>query len=428
MFNKLLNEQAQKHFGAPDKLPAEWKAFLEEVSNTYNDFEKNDYSSTLAGADALDQLNIKLRNEAAELKQAHNELGRILNSVNYGFFSRDLTTNTYTYLSVGCERIYGYTAQDFYENSRLWYDVIVPEDRGVLENDKDQLNRKEEVYTQYRIIHSNKSIRWIELTIIPFFKNEKLCRVDGVVNDITERKQIENEREAMLKELTKSNADLKQFSYIISHNLRAPLSNIQGILKLFDFPDTDSYNRQMLDMLNVSALQLHDTIKDISQILIIKNTVNPGVTCLELEESFNQVLRVFINVLNQMEAEVHVDFIAPTAKMNKSYLESIFINLVSNAVKYHSPDRKLVIYVSSSVDTMGNVEIMFSDNGSGIDLERHREKVFGLYQRFHDDVEGQGLGLFIMKSQIEASGGSIEIESTLHTGTTFIITLAAAAC
>src|SRR4051794_23744835 len=107
MFNNLLNEQVQKFLGKFKRLPGEWQAFLEDVSNTYNKFQRDHQVIGEASAAEIQELNIKLTIEAEELKKAHNELGRVLNSVNYGFFSRDMLVNNYTYLSVGCEKIYG---------------------------------------------------------------------------------------------------------------------------------------------------------------------------------------------------------------------------------------------------------------------------------------------------------------------------------
>ena len=178
----------------------------------------------------------------------------------------------------------------------------------------------------------------------------------------------------------------------------------------------------MLEMLKVSVEQLNKTIDDISQILVIKNNVNPELTSIDLKEFFGPIIQIFSNALNEMGGEVHTDFKSPSVILNKVYLECIFINLISNAIKYHSPDRKLIIIIESSYDENGNFKIRFSDNGTGIDLNRHKDKVFGLYQRFHDNIEGQGLGLFIMKSQIEAIGGKIVIESEPGLGTHFFLT------
>jgi signal transduction histidine kinase len=106
---------------------------------------------------------------------------------------------------------------------------------------------------------------------------------------------------------------------------------------------------------------------------------------------------------------------------NQLYLESIFMNLLSNAIKYRSPDRLLEVNISTSISRSGELLLTFRDNGMGIDLKRHRDKIFGLYQRFHVNTEGVGLGLFIVKAQINSMGGTIEIDSIVDDGSTFTI-------
>ncbi len=418
--NKILRQQVKKYLLNGEKWPEKFEALLNDINTTYNDFEKSRSKIIDEKMEAISEL----RNETAELENAHAELGRILNSVNYGFFSRNMITNQYTYLSSACERIYGYSAKKFFENTRLWYDVIHPEDRPVVESDGERLQNREEICTQYRINNKSKGWRWIELTLIPFVRGKTLVRVDGVVSDISSKKQVETEREVMVNELIKSNADLKQFSYITSHNLRAPLSNIQGILALFRIDKNDEHNSQMLEMLKISAGQLNSTIDDLTNILIIKNQVNPDLNQVNLEDSFKQALQTFSSSLLEIGGEIQMDFSALGIVFNRIYLESIFVNLLSNAIKYHLPGRRLLIDVRSFEDENGNVVLKFSDNGMGIDLDRHGEKVFGLYQRFHEEKEGKGLGLFIMKSQIEAAGGKISIESAPDVGTTFTLIFA----
>lgn len=256
-----------------------------------------------------------------------------------------------------------------------------------------------------------------------FDEENKPVRFVGAMQDITARKGVEMERELIIQELIQSNADLKQFSFITSHNLRAPLSNISATLDLIDRTTLNTYNNEMLDMLKSSGKQLVKTIDDLTNILLIKNNRNAEITRLDLNDTLFEIKKAFSASLAEAGGTMYTNIRIPYLRFHKVYLESMFINLVSNAIKYRSLNRRLVISIDSYIDVNDDCIIAFSDNGTGIDLKRYKDRIFGLYQRFHDKSEGQGLGLFIIKSQIEALGGKITVESEVDRGTTFTITL-----
>ena len=138
---------------------------------------------------------------------------------------------------------------------------------------------------------------------------------------------------------------------------------------------------------------------------------------------------IFENIFSQLNflISIHKPIIkinfeeVNTLYINKAYLESILLNLMTNSLKYKSEERKLKINISTS--TIDNTTtIVFNDNGIGIDLERNKDKVFGLYQRFHNHADGKGLGLYLIKSQVEIMGGTINLESEVNIGTTFTLT------
>ena len=101
---------------------------------------------------------------------------------------------------------------------------------------------------------------------------------------------------------------------------------------------------------------------------------------------------------------------------------SIFTNLLTNSIKYKKPSEALKLSIRSSIKK-GNIVLEFKDNGRGIDMKKHGQHIFNLYKRFHHDVEGRGIGLYMINAQIEAMGGSIEVESEPNVGTTFTISL-----
>ncbi|GEO08399.1 ATP-binding protein [Segetibacter aerophilus] len=241
--------------------------------------------------------------------------------------------------------------------------------------------------------------------------------------NITAQKRNEMEKEMLIEELTQNNSDLRQFSYITSHNLRAPLSNLLGIIKLLDTSlITDPMNLLLLQNFEECTLQLNETVNDLLNVLIIKNNVNAKKEELDIRKVFERVLHSVQTAIEKKQTTVITDFDeAYEVLFNKTYLESILLNLVTNAVKYSSPDRPLEIKVRTK-KTADEVILYFSDNGLGIDLHRYKDRIFGLYQRFHDHADSKGLGLYIVNSQIRVMGGEINVESEVDKGTTFIIT------
>lgn len=259
---------------------------------------------------------------------------------------------------------------------------------------------------------------------VPLYeKNKHIKRILIASQNITQQKSNEIEKELLIEELTQNNTDLRQFSYITSHNLRAPLSNLLGLLQLIDMSEiTDPLTAQLLKNFEECTMQLNDTVNDLINILIIKNNVNSSKENLEIKVIFEKVMQSIQNNIDEAKAKINID-IDPlhTVEFNRTYLESVLLNLLTNAIKYRSPNRITEINVSTEQLNNG-VKLYFSDNGLGIDLKRHKDKIFGLYQRFHDNVDSKGLGLYIVNSQIRVMGGEIEVQSEVDKGTTFIIT------
>ncbi len=194
MLNKILAATLQKHLGNIEKLPVAWEDFISSVNESFNEYD--DKIKTLEAAvenstQQLEAVKEQLEKETTGLKNAHNELSRIFNQVNEGFFSRDIVADKYIQMSVGCEKIYGYSIADFFSNSQLWFQVIHPGDRHLVEKESGLLQKGIQTNSAYRIIHKDQSTRWIEVKAVPEIVNNILTRVEGVVNDITERKNAE---------------------------------------------------------------------------------------------------------------------------------------------------------------------------------------------------------------------------------------------
>ncbi len=243
----------------------------------------------------------------------------------------------------------------------------------------------------------------------------------AVERDVTQQKHNEQERDQMVYELSQNIKDLKHFSYVTSHNLRAPIANLLGLTSLIDQYKVSSKSlKQILDGIKQSALMFDDTVKDLTQVLVIKDQTNIVKEVVYFVSVIENVLKQLSISLNDNDIKINYNFQnAPKIIFTNSYLESILLNLFTNSIKYKSHKRKLKIDIST-LKKDNYIELRFTDNGIGIDVEKYKEKIFKLYQRFHNNPDGKGLGLYLIKSQIEALGGTVDIDSKVDVGTTFI--------
>lgn len=264
---------------------------------------------------------------------------------------------------------------------------------------------------------------WMNLSIAPVADgNGNFTHWISIQRDVSERKHREIEREQLIKELNQSNEDLKHFSYITSHNFKAPLSNLIGFLNIVDeIPIENPVLAQIMQGFRMSTHLLNDTINDLIKILVIRDADLLEKSDTSFSVIMSQVLAQVENLIVESGAEIVTDFEnAPIVVFNETYLESILLNLITNAIRYRSYARALKINIKTKY--AGDfIVLTCEDNGIGIDLKRHREKIFGLYQRFHDRPNSKGMGLYLIKSQLESLGGSIDVESNIDEGTKFIL-------
>jgi len=269
----------------------------------------------------------------------------------------------------------------------------------------------------------NGEAYWVQFSMVPVFNAEKIhTHWISIQRDITERKNQEKEKEQLIKELTQNNKDLRQFSYITSHNLRSPLSNLIGLLKLSeDIVIENQELKLIVDGFSKSTYLLNETISDLGKVVIIRDNPSIDKQNVVLFESIENVLDQIAISVKKTNPLIEIN-IKKDAYIyaNKAYLESIILNLITNSIKYKSEIRPLKIKIDL-VEEETLTTITFQDNGLGIDLVKYKDKIFGLYQKFHNYPDSKGLGLYLVKSQIESMGGKIEIESDVDVGTKFSI-------
>jgi PAS domain S-box-containing protein len=295
---------------------------------------------------------------------------------------------------------------------------------NVLKRIFEIIKNKQEGLLEIRAYKKDKTEFWLRFTMIPIYNAEnELSHWVSIQRDVTEEKNQEKEKEQLIKELTQNNKDLKQFSYITSHNLRAPMSNLTGLLNLIeDIPIEDPELKEIINGFNKSTHLLNETIEDLTKVMIIKDNTSIQKENISLKDIFENVFSQLTNQIELYKPILRLDLDSVSLlNTNKAYLESILLNLMTNSLKYSSKDRllKITIIAQQSGNT---IKLIFKDNGIGIDLTKNKDKVFGLYQRFHDYPDSKGLGLYLVKSQVEAMKGTIAIESQVNKGTTITLT------
>ena len=246
----------------------------------------------------------------------------------------------------------------------------------------------------------------------------------AVERDVTKEIEAALEKEKLLEELVQNNKELKQFSYITTHNLRAPLTNLISICNLLKTDNIeDERTVKLIEGFKISTHHLNDTLNDLIKIVIIKENVNLTKGELNFEEVYCNVKdSIYMKLINSV-VTIEADFTeAPVITFSKPYLESIFLNLLTNSIKYAHPKRYPIIKIKTTKEKDGKTKLTFSDNGIGMNMNSVKDKIFGLYQRFHSNTDSKGIGLYLIHSQITALGGKIEVESEANVGTTFTIT------
>ncbi len=246
------------------------------------------------------------------------------------------------------------------------------------------------------------------------------CHLHGT----TSRKPVESECVKIVNDLLQRNRDLEQFAYIISHNLRAPVANIIGIADIMRTMELGAEDKtRMMGHLITSVEQMDEVIIDLNRILQVKGGASEKKEAVNFHKLLSNIQLSIANLLREEQVHFITDFTAVNEIWTlKSYLHSIFFNLISNSIKYRQASIYPIIEIISR-KTVRGIDILFKDNGLGMDLNKIGEKLFGLYKRFHTHThsDGKGMGLYMVKTQIEALGGSISIESVPNNGTTFTI-------
>ena len=370
--------------------------------------------------------------DITERKKSEEELERIANE-NFRVFNNSVHLNCianlegyFVKLNPAWEKILGWTREEL--KSKRFSEFV-------LSDDQDKTNRyfKHLVAGNDMIANENRyrckdgTYRWL-LWSSSMDKERKLIYSSAI--DITARKKSEEELErsntsleVAALELQEQNRQLDDFAHIVSHNMRSPIGNIKALIGFLNSTSTiDDYRLIFGKLIDVSE-NLNETMNELLETLKFKKNADVVQSEIRFDGILNKVIQSLQGEIIQTGAVIQSEFQAPSLQYSKTHLESVFQNIISNAIKYRSTIRILEIFVRT-IKIDGAIELRISDNGLGIDMTLHGDKLFGLHKTFHEHKDARGVGLFLVKTQIEALGGSIHAESEVDKGTTFIIRFA----
>jgi len=321
-------------------------------------------------------------------------------------------------------RIFGMTREEALPSTELFLSFIHADDlmriqHGFGESTKASQNAS----FNFRFIRKDGALRYgCTEARFEFDNNQNPARLFGIFQDITGRKLAEIERTKMVNDMMLRNSELEQFGYIISHNLRAPVANIIGASTVLSDPDLSIQDREIINKgINTSVTRLDNVVKDLNHILEVKGDISQTKELVHFSSLIEDIKISIQNLIDQHRVQIRCDFSSIDMFLTfKPYLYSIFYNLISNSIKYRSAEVDSIIEIKSSLQK-NKLELSFTDNGLGIDLKKNGADVFGLYKRFHTNIEGKGMGLFMVKTQVEALGGKISIQSVPQEGVEFKI-------
>lgn len=342
-----------------------------------------------------------------------------------------------------------YTNQFWYEYTSLsqentvgdgWQEALHPADRArTAHHFQHCLNTGEGVNIENRFKRaSDNTYRW-HITRAQPVRNaqQQIILWVGTCTDIQDQKEY-TEKIAQAREdlsdlnvelntknaqLIRTNNDLDTFVYTASHDLKSPILNIEGLIRLLKSKlqregMLEDDKQKLINMISHSIDRFKFTIQDLTEIAKVQKSFEEDTTLVNFDEIITDVKDSIQEMINNANAAIYCDTTEqPDINISRKNLKSIIYNFLSNSIKYRSPDRTPEIYLKTE-KIAGQILLSIRDNGLGMDL-RKSDKIFVMFKRLHNHVEGTGVGLYIVKRIIDNMGGRIEVESTPGHGTLF---------
>jgi PAS domain S-box-containing protein len=312
----------------------------------------------------------------------------------------------------------GYSEDEFY--TKRISEFIYPDDRGITAQHRELiLQGKPLVYFENRYVTKMGEIVWFTWTSMPDPDHEL---VYAIAKNITHRKKMEDDRNILLSNVSLINQDLKRMTYSTTHDLRSPVNNLITAFSLLDITKVqDTETVEILNLLKLASDGLNTTLDTYVDSMIRKANKQIEIDEIYFQKSLDQVLTSLKMLIANSHTDIRGEFDqAPVVKFNKAFLDSIFLNLISNAIKYRRPGVDPEIVLKSRV-IENQIELTIADNGLGFDIENHGSRIFGFNQKFNSNEDSKGIGLYLVHSHVTSLGGTIRVDSTLGKGTTFTI-------
>lgn len=346
------------------------------------------------------------------------------------------TEGTITEFNHGAEKMLGYTAEELIGKftPKIFHIDSELENRAkILSKEYNRSFEGFEILTYNAKIGKSNTLEWnykrkdgstfpILLSITPVKQNDRISGYLGVAVDISEQKKAEAEIQSLLDITNEQNHRLKNFTNIVSHNLRSHSFGISGMMDILQYSYPDYFQNEMMQLLFGATENLKRTIEDLTAVIKV-NLAQENYESVDIGKMVQKNIESLALQIIETKLEIEVNLPEPfLVRGIPAYLDSIVLNMITNAIKYKANDRISYLRISG-LQKAKFIEIYFEDNGQGIDLRKHGDKLFGMYKTFHENKEARGVGLFISKNQIETMGGKIEVESTVGVGTKFTVFL-----
>lgn len=312
----------------------------------------------------------------------------------------------------------GYSEEELYARPISSF-VYQPDLKATIETREQVYKNNPLLNFENRYVTKTGEIVWLSWTSMPM-ESEKL--VYAIAKNITHKKRIEEERNVLLSNLTQINKELTVLSHKTSHDLKSPINNMLSVFNLIDISKiNDPETLELVHLLQMTSENLKSTLNESIDRLIENENINTQIETINLQESLAEVLLSIQSLIDDSKAIILVDFDAfEIIAFNKAYMKSIFLNLVSNSIKYTKVGYAPVINIQSKISN-GINQLIFSDQGLGFDMDKVKDKIFGLYEKFHSNEDSSGIGLYLVYNHITSLGGRIAVESKINEGATFTI-------